>query len=305
MNIEQLLPMEFGEQDFVNTPYLNDIALRALTYIKAGFPVNLSGPAGTGKTTMALYLALKVGRPVALLHGNDGLSSTNLVGGNFGYKKRMKIDNYIHSVQDFEESLQYQWVEGMLGIACRNGITLIYDEFTRSRPEINNLLLSIVEEKVLSLPGWQKEKNYIKVHPEFRLIFTSNPEEYAGVHRAQIALIDRMINLEMDRFDRETEIAITARKSGLPEEEAASIVDLVRNFRESCNFNNNVSVRSSIRIAQIFSFTLEDASYDEEFFGKIVNDVLMSEIRYGDSKSYLKAREIIKKLLVSKGSKDE
>lgn len=305
MNIEQFLPMEFGEQNFATTPYLTDLTLRALTYIKAGFPVNLSGPAGTGKTTMALYLALKIGRPVALLHGSDGLSSTNLVGGNFGYTKKMKIDNYIHNVQEFEESLQYQWVEGMLGTACRNGMTLIYDEFTRSRPEINNLLLSIVEEKLLSLPGWQKEKNYIKVHPDFRLIFTSNPEEYAGVHRAQVALIDRMINVEMDRLDRETEIAITSLKSGLPEEEVTSIVDLVRSFREKCGFDNNVSVRSSIRIAQISRFTQEDAAYDEEFFKKIVNDVLMSEIRHSESKSDLKAHAIIKNLLVSRGSKDE
>jgi hypothetical protein len=29
---------------------------------------------------------------------------------------------------------------------------------------------------------------YLEVHPSFRAIFTSNPQEYAGVHRSQDAL---------------------------------------------------------------------------------------------------------------------
>jgi len=35
--------------DFVETPYVQDITERALSYLRAGYPVHLSGPAGTGK----------------------------------------------------------------------------------------------------------------------------------------------------------------------------------------------------------------------------------------------------------------
>lgn len=278
MNIEQITPGLISKQELVITPYLKDLTERVLTYLRVGYPVNLSGPAGTGKTTIALYLASTIGRPVVLLHGSDEITSAKLIGGNFGYRKRTKIDNYIHSVENTEESLHYQWLEGLLSTACRTGMTLIYDEFTRTRPEVNNLLLSILEEKVLSLPGWQREKHYLKVHPEFKAIFTSNPEEYAGVHYTQVALADRMINMEMAQSDFETETYITAAKSGLPENEAAFIVGLVRKFREQCKSKSNASVRSSIRIAVIARSAGVEVTLNDESFSKILTDVLLSEV---------------------------
>jgi MoxR-like ATPase len=49
-------------------------------------------------------------------------------------------------------------------------------------------LLSVLEEKILYLPYVAKGNNEQEVHPDFRVIFTSNPEEYAGVHKSQDAL---------------------------------------------------------------------------------------------------------------------
>lgn len=298
MIIEQLTLPDISQR-YIKTPYIDDIIERAMAYIKSGFSINLSGPAGTGKTTLALYLASRTGRPVVLLHGSNEITSSNLIGGNYGYRRKVSLDNYIHSVQEYEESLYYQWVEGMLGNACQNGMTLVYDEFTRSRPEVNNLLLSILEEKILSLPGWQKDKYYLNVHPEFRAIFTSNPEEYAGVHRAQVALVDRMINLEMNEFDRDTEIAITAIKSELPQADTAFIVDLVRAFREKCGLENNVSVRSSIRIATIVRNAGDKVSLNDDnvLFGKIVADILFSEIRDLKHETRRLAGEVIQELI--------
>lgn len=50
------------------------------------------------------------------------------------------------------------------------------------RPEVNNVLLSVLEEKILVLPPESNRVEYLKVSPQFRAIFTSNPEEYCGVH---------------------------------------------------------------------------------------------------------------------------
>jgi len=53
------------------TPQVEQLIERGFSYLDAGYPVNLSGPAGSGKTTLALHLAAKLGRPVTLIHGDD------------------------------------------------------------------------------------------------------------------------------------------------------------------------------------------------------------------------------------------
>ena len=69
-------------------------------------------------------------------------------------------------------------------------------------------------EKIMDMPAGRGDAEpYLRVHPDFTAIFTSNPEEYAGVHRSQDALRDRMITMDLDHFDYETEVAITLAKS--------------------------------------------------------------------------------------------
>ncbi|MGL5139277.1 MAG: gas vesicle protein GvpN, partial [Beijerinckiaceae bacterium] len=47
--------------------YENDeilsIESRALSYLRAGVPIHLRGPAGTGKTTLAIQIAARLDRP--------------------------------------------------------------------------------------------------------------------------------------------------------------------------------------------------------------------------------------------------
>ena len=205
-------------QDFVETKYIKDLTNRAMGFFKAGFPVHLRGVSGTGKTTLAMHLAHKIGRPVVMIHGDEEFSTSDLVGGEYGYKIKKVRDNFIHSVLKTEEDMQRRWVDNRLTIACRYGFTLLYDEFTRSRPEANNILLSILQEKMMDLPvGRGGNESYLKVDPDFTAIFTSNPEEYAGVHRSQDALRDRMITMDVDHFDHETEVAIAKEKSHFPD----------------------------------------------------------------------------------------
>ena len=46
--------------DFVATPYVQSMTERGLSYIRAGFPLHLSGPSGVGKTTLAMHIALSL-----------------------------------------------------------------------------------------------------------------------------------------------------------------------------------------------------------------------------------------------------
>lgn len=260
---------------FVVTPHIQRIADRALAYLKAGYPVHFTGPAGTGKTTLALHVAAMRGRSVILMHGDDEFSSSDLVGGEYGYRKSKVVDNFIHSVVKTEESMNTLWTDNRLTLACRGGDTLVYDEFTRSRPEANNALLSVLEEKILTLPRRRNNREgFTEVHPEFRAIFTSNPEEYAGVHRTQDALMDRLVTIKLDYMDRDTEIRVVAAKSGLPLKNVEVVVDIVRSAREQSLSKNGPSTRASIMIATVCAQQDARPLATDALFREICHDVL-------------------------------
>jgi len=166
--------------DFVETPTVQELTARALAYLGAGFPVHFRGPAGTGKTTVALHVAAQLERPVMLIAGDEEFATSDLIGGQYGYRYRKVVDRFIHTVMKYEEDAVQRWVDNRLTTACREGFTLVYDEFTRSKPEANNVLLAVLEEGLLILPDMNRRDAYVKVHPEFRAILTSNPP---GVRR--------------------------------------------------------------------------------------------------------------------------
>ena len=267
---------------FVETRFIQDVTARALNYIESGFPVHFRGRAGTGKTTLAMHLANKIGRPVVLIHGDEEFTTADLVGGEYGYRVRNVVDNFIHSVLKTEADMVKRWVDNRLTVAAKHGFTLIYDEFTRSRPEANNILLSILQENILDLPAARGGNHYLKVHPNFRAIFTSNPEEYAGTHETQDALRDRMITIDLNDFDEETEICITASNAGLSKKEAKKIVSIVRSLRTSdiCEFAP--TVRTSIMIAKTTSLQKIHPEASNPIFRQICLDILTSQtMRYG------------------------
>jgi nitric oxide reductase NorQ protein len=260
---------------FVITPQVEELIERASSYLEAGYPINFSGPAGTGKTTLALHVAAKSGRPVMLIHGDDEFGSSDLVGNDMGYRKNRLIDQYVHSVLKEEETMRTLWIDNRLTTACRYGHTLVYDEFTRSRPEANNVLLSVLGEEILNLPKLRYAgEGYLKVDPSFRAIFTSNPEEYAGIHKSQDALMDRLITISVDYFDRETEVAIAAARSGISHVDAGCVVDLVRRYRERRVGLHRPSLRAAIMIARVVAQRGGTFDPSDLIFQRTYRDVL-------------------------------
>jgi len=287
-------------EEFISSPYVEQITERALAYLKSGYPVHFAGPAGTGKTTLAFHVAAKLGRPVTLIHGDDEFGSSDLVGRDAGYHKYKLIDNFIHSVLKTEEEMKTLWVDNRLTTACQNGDTLIYDEFTRSRPEANNALLSILSERILNLPKLRRTgEGYLEVHPDFHAIFTSNPEEYAGVHKTQDALMDRLITIHLTHYDLETEIRITMAKSGIGRPDAEIIVDIIRELRGFGVNNHRPTIRACIAIARVLAMKRSHARWDDPVFQWVCRDVLNTDTakvtRGGQSVMMQKVDELIQK----------
>ena len=283
---------------FVETPFIEDIVQRAMTYITASFPIHFRGASGTGKTTLAMHVASKIGRPVVMIHGDEESSTSDLVGGEYGYRKRKVIDNFIHTVLKTEEDMTRRWVDNRLTVAAKYGFTLIYDEFTRSRPEANNVLLAVLQEKMLDLPAARDGESYLRVHPDFTAIFTSNPEEYAGVYRSQDALRDRMITLDLDHFDEETEIGITEAKSGLERPDAEKIVRIVRDLRESGACEVAPSVRGCVMVAKAATVQGCSISSRDNMFRQLCLDILASESsRVGSKDQTSRVKAVLTELI--------
>ena len=284
--------------DFVETSYIKDVTERALSYIKAGFPIHFRGTTGTGKTTLAMHVANIIGRPVVMIHGDEEFSTSDLVGGEYGYRMKKIVDNFIHSVLKTEEDMSRKWVDNRLTVACKYGFTLIYDEFTRARPEANNVLLSVLQEKMMDLPAAREGEDYLRVDPDFTAIFTSNPEEYAGVHRSQDALRDRMVTLDLDYFDKDTEAAITKAKSGLSAKDAEKIVNIVRELRESelCEFPP--TIRGCIMIAKTLKVRNGLVAANNKVFRETCQDILSSETsRIGSRANQMKVAALVDELI--------
>ncbi|MFX3674618.1 MAG: gas vesicle protein GvpN [Paenisporosarcina sp.] len=257
---------------------LEELLSRSLQYMKAGYPIHFTGPSGAGKTTLALALAKRRKKPVMLIHGNHELNNKDLIGDFTGYTSKKVVDNYIRSVYKRDENVTETWRDGRLLEAVKNGYTLVYDEFTRSLPTTNNILLSILEEGILPLYGTKLTEPFVRVHPDFAVIFTSNPEEYAGVYQTQDALLDRLITIYIDHKDHNREAAIVADKADIDKKDAATITELVANLRQECKEDSGPSLRASIMIARLAAEQKIRIDGSDPFFVRLCLDILGHQV---------------------------
>lgn len=263
-------------EKYVETQYIKELTNRASTYVETGFPVHLRGAAGVGKTALAFHIAQKIGRPIVFMCGSEEFSNLDLIGGYFGAKNSLIVDNYISSVYKRQEEIRKVWTDGRLAVACKNGYTVIYDEFTRAKPEVNNVLLSILEEQIIDIPKYSSENTYLKINPNFRMIFTSNPEEYAGVYKSANALIDRMITIDINYMDINTERLIIAHKSGINDKDAKIITNITRYIRSSLDEKNWLSIRSSIMLGKVIKKLNIKLDPNNKMFRTVCKDVYNS-----------------------------
>lgn len=142
------------------------------------------------------------------------------------------------------------------------------------------------------------DEPYLKVHPNFTAIFTSNPEEYAGVHRSQDALRDRLITMDLDYFDYETEVAVTEAKSKLSRSYVEMIVNIVRGLRESGKCEFAPTVRGCIMIAKTLKVQKLTPFKANKVFMQMCQDILASETsRVGSKTNQDRVKQIVRELV--------
>lgn len=261
---------------------------RAMAYLGAGVPVHLRGPSGMGKTTLALRIADRMGRPVSFLTGDRWLTREDLVGREIGRSSRQVVDSYISRVRRTETQERSDWQDAILADAMRLGHTLVYDEFTRASPQANAVLLSVLEEGVLVFHDARAGRQRLEAHPEFRMILTSNPHDYVGVEHAPDALIDRVVTFDLEDISEETECGIVATRTGLAMDSVARLVSLVRSLRGSLP-GTPTSMRTALLLGRLVAAQGVQVSGQDANFVQICVDVLRS--RCGDGEAGQETRQ--------------
>src|SRR3989338_2339265 len=263
-------------KNWVETDAVKAIKARVKNWLSLKYPVHIIGPTGCGKTILALQAAKELGRPVVWINGDESVTTTDLIGGYSQVEVSTVRDKFIHNVYKDKDVLKADWVDNPLTLACKYGYTLLYNEFSRSKAAANNVLLSIFTEGILELPTQFGEDRYVKVHHDFRAIFTSNSIEYAGVHRAQDALLDRMVGIYMDYHDKETEAKIIAAQSGIKEEHALLIADTLHSLRSKSPAEDLVGTRAGVMVAQALKLP---NSYNKQSIKQLLADVITSKTK--------------------------
>jgi len=244
---------------------------RGLFYARAGVPIHFQGTAGRGKTAIAMEIAHRLGRTVSVLTGNDWLGADQMIGKHVGQSTTSLVDKYIQRVRRSEATVRHDWENAILAEAMLHGHTLVYDEFTRSNAKANGILLSVLEEGVLISSDPVALTDHIEAHPDFRIILTSNPHDYAGVNASPDALLDRMITFQMARFSPKTEAGIVAARTGVSSKMSERIVTLLRDLIKN---EGTCSMRAAIMIGQIAAMRLRSSDLSDALLAQIAADVL-------------------------------
>ncbi|MEK9179431.1 MAG: gas vesicle protein GvpN, partial [Patescibacteria group bacterium] len=278
-------------KNWVETEAVKGIKTRVKNWLSLKYPVHLIGPTGCGKTILALQVAKELGRPVVWINGDESITTTDLIGGYSQVSTSSIRDKYIHNVFKDKDILKAEWVDNPLTLACKYGYTLVYNEFSRSKAAANNVLLSIFSEGILELPTQFGEERYVKVHPEFRVIFTSNSLEYAGVHRAQDALLDRMAGIYMDYYDPETETKIISQQAKIEPKQAGVIANMLGTLRKRLPEGGSLGTRAGVMVAQALKL---NNRFDESSIKQMLGDVLTSKTK--NLQHYNEQMKIVRKL---------
>jgi hypothetical protein len=86
--------------------------------------------------------------------------------------------------------------------------------------------------------------------------------------------MDRLITIRLDHYDRATEVSITTARSGIGEEDAEIIVDIVRELRNVGVNNHLPTIRACIAVARVLTIRGARARPDDPVFKWVLRDIL-------------------------------
>lgn len=205
--------------------------------VESGMPVLLMGPAGSGKSTMAMQIAEDIGIAFSSVSCTKQMSVNALLG--------FISINGIYIPTQFRDAFE-------------NGKVFLLDEMDAADANVL-LCLNTIENGFISFPD-----GIVQKHQNFRLIATANPADahstYTGRSKLDFSTIDRYFHITLDR-DPELELSLTS----------PSIVehaDIARSILKSHGVTSTVTMRDAIRMHQLSQLDISDCIYHDVVFHK-------------------------------------
>lgn len=181
----------------------------------------LVGPTGSGKTELIQHAAKQCGYECVYFNiGNSGDPRSKLIGN-------------IHLVKDSKDNINVtEFVESRFVKAIQTPKTVILlDEINRANPEVNNILLTLLDRQGYLELDEHKESGIVYKHPECVIVGTANiGDEYVGTSILDRAFKDRVFLIEVDYLTKAEEKALLISRTGID----AADAEAVAKFAETC-----------------------------------------------------------------------
>ena len=206
----------------------------------------LTGPKGTGKTTLIEQIAARLNRPFILIGGSDDLTINDLVGGYAPF------------------SDGWHWRDGSLINAMKTkGAIVLIDEISSIRPAAAMALHSVLSDAHRCLTIGDTSE-VVRCAEDVVFFLADNTmgsgDEtglYAGTRTMNSALIDRQVGvLQIGYLEAESEIEVVVSRTGIREQAAKIIVSFANITREAAKKNEvleGVSLRRLVGLSQLLT----------------------------------------------------
>lgn len=177
-------------------------------------PVMLKGPTGCGKTRFIEHMAWRLGKPLVTVSCHEDMTASDLVG------------RYLLGPEGTH------WQDGPLTLAVRHGGICYLDEVVEARQDTTVIIHALTDDRrILPL---EKKGELVRAHPDFQLVISYNPGYQSVLKNLKESTKQRFCAMDFDYPEARIEAGVVANQTGLPDAEAARLVQIghkTRNLR--------------------------------------------------------------------------